>query len=80
MNFAIGEPHHVLHCHVYYQNDAAVFSIDPIDLVAGNLPRRQQRLFEAWAELDQKELLTNWALLQSGQVPAPIEPLEGKKP
>jgi len=39
------------------------------------LPRRQQRLVEAWAELHQDELLVDWRLLQSGQPPLPVEPL-----
>src|SRR5207245_6099180 len=31
--------------------------IDPIELIAGSLPKRQQRLVEAWAELHQSELV-----------------------
>ncbi|MGH8521333.1 MAG: DUF4160 domain-containing protein [Gammaproteobacteria bacterium] len=42
---------------------------------AGSLPRRQQRLVEAWAELHEDELLADWQLLQSGRVPLPIAPL-----
>ncbi|HIQ09505.1 MAG TPA: DUF4160 domain-containing protein [Anaerolineaceae bacterium] len=53
-------PHHRPHFHVYYQNHTAVYSIDPIEPIGGALPRRQQRLVEAWAELHQGELLENW--------------------
>jgi Domain of unknown function (DUF4160) len=67
--------HHTPHFHAYYQNDVAVFSIEPIELIAGSLPRRQQRLVEAWAELHQQDLLNDWELLQSGQRPQPIDPL-----
>ncbi len=35
----------ITHFHAYYQ-DQAVFSIDPVDLIAGSLPRRQRRLVE----------------------------------
>ena len=47
-------PHHLPHFHAYYQDDVAVFSIDPVELVAGEMPRRQIRLVEAWVELHQK--------------------------
>ena len=37
---------------------------------------RQHRLVEAWAELHQRELLTDWERLQSGRVPFRIDPLQ----
>jgi hypothetical protein len=70
-----GEPHHLPHFHAYYQDDQAVYSISPIDLIAGQLPKRQQRLVEAWAELHAPELLADWDLLQAGESPLPIDPL-----
>jgi hypothetical protein len=36
--------------------------------LAGALPRRQQRLIEAWAELHQEELLANWELTQQNRM------------
>ncbi len=54
-----GVPHHRPHFHAYYQDYAAVYGIDPIELLGGDLPRRQQRLVEAWAELHQAELRAN---------------------
>jgi hypothetical protein len=68
-------PHHVPHFHAYYQGVVGVFSIDPVDLMAGALPPRQRRLVEAWAELHQSELATDWQRLQAGQRPDPIDPL-----
>jgi len=76
MYMEVGGPHHLPHFHAYYQNDVAVIGLEPIDLIAGSLPRRQQRLVEAWAELHQAELLTDWNLLQAGLSPLPIEPLD----
>lgn len=76
MYMELGEPHHTPHFHAYYQDDVAVFDLDPIDLIAGALPRRQRRLVEAWAELHQEELLADWHRLQSGQAALPIEPLD----
>jgi hypothetical protein len=76
MYLEVGAPHHVPHFHAYYQDDTAVFSISPLDLVSGSLPKRQQRLVEAWAELHQEELLVDWYRLQAGQAPLPITPLQ----
>lgn len=71
-----GAQHNVPHFHAYYQNEAAVFSIDSIELIAGNIPKRQQRFIEAWAELHKAELLEDWKLLQDGNLPFSIEPLK----
>ena len=69
--------HHSPHFHAYYQEQVAIYSIDPVELIAGALPRRQHRLVEAWAELHQAELLADWQRLQEGRKPQPIEPLKG---
>ena len=75
MFWEANEPHHSPHFHAYYQNDVAVYGIEPVELMAGSLPRRQARFVEAWAELHQAELLADWQRLHSGQNPLPIEPL-----
>jgi hypothetical protein len=71
-----GAPHHSPHFHAYYQNYVAIFSIIDIELITGDMPRRQRRLVEAWAELHQGELDENWARLQAGQLPYKIAPLK----
>ncbi len=71
-----GARHHEPHFHAYYQEDAAIFSIEPIEMARGSLPNRQRRFVEAWGELHQVELLEDWARLQSGQPALPIEPLK----
>jgi hypothetical protein len=38
-----GSPHHVAHFHAYYQDEVAIFSIDPVEMIAGFLPTRQRR-------------------------------------
>ena len=68
-------PHHAAHFHAYYQNDVAIYRLDPVELLAGSLPRRQQRLVEAWAELHMAELKADWERLQSGRAALPIPPL-----
>lgn len=68
-------PHHQPHFHAYYQDSSAVFGIDPVERIGGRLPRAQLRLVEAWAEIHQAELATDWRLLQAGRSPLKIEPL-----
>ena len=63
------------HFHAYYQDEVAVCGIDAVEIIAGQLPRRQQRLVEAWAELHQEELLAGWERLQAGRPPLKIDPL-----
>jgi hypothetical protein len=75
MYMEVGEPHHRPHFHAYYQDAVAVYGLDPIDHISGGLPRRQQRLVEAWAELHRDELIADWQLLQQGRRPNPITPL-----
>ncbi len=76
MYLEAGRQHHTPHFHAYYQNETGVFSIEPVELIAGNLPRKQKRLVEAWAELHEEELISDWQLLQSGRLPDLIEPLK----
>jgi hypothetical protein len=71
----VGAPHHRPHFHAAYQDAIATFALDPVERIGGSLPRTQQRLVEAWAEIHHEELLDDWRRLQSGQAPLKIEPL-----
>jgi hypothetical protein len=75
MYWEVNALHHSLHFHAYYQDDVAIYGVDPIEIMAGLLPRRQRRLVEAWAELHQQELADDWQRLQAGHSPLPIQPL-----
>ena len=69
-------PHNRPHFHAYYQDRVAVYAIDTIELIAGELPRRQQRLVEAWVELHHEELRADWQRLQLGRMLLKIDPLQ----
>ncbi len=75
MFYEVGGAHHKAHFHAYYQEHAAIYGLDPVALIAGELPLRQRRLVEAWAELHQEELIEDWDRLQHGRKPLPIDPL-----
>ncbi|MDP2604254.1 MAG: DUF4160 domain-containing protein [Deltaproteobacteria bacterium] len=74
-----GGPHHMPHFHAYYQtlsDHVGIYDIGKIERLAGSLPRRQERLVLAWAELHQEELLSNWQTLQQDRPAIKIEPLK----
>ena len=76
MYLEAGGQHGLPHFHAYYQDDQAVFTIDPVGMIEGELPNRQRRLVEAWGEIHQEELLAAWHGLQGGLLPDKIEPLK----
>ncbi len=67
--------HHRPHFHAYYRNEVAIVAVDVIEVIGGGLPRRQQRLVEAWAKIHQVELSQDWDRLQAGRPPLKTEPL-----
>ena len=74
MYFAPGE-HNPPHFHAYYNECKASFSIDTLEMIEGNLPRKQTRLVQAWAELHIDELKADWELAMNGEPVYKIEPL-----
>jgi hypothetical protein len=36
----VGAEHHVPHFHAYYQEEVGIYSIDPVEMIAGSLPSR----------------------------------------
>ena len=44
-------------------------------ILAGELPRKQLRLVQAWIELHRDELFANWELAANGEKPYKIQPL-----
>ncbi len=75
MYFAPGE-HHPPHFHAYYNEYKASVDIRTCEIIESNLPRRQQKLVLAWAELHQEELTADWNLVMNGENPFKIQPLQ----
>jgi hypothetical protein len=73
--YAPGE-HNPPHFHAYYNEYKARFLIDSLEMLDGDLPRRQIRLVQAWAELHQEELRADWQLAMNGEEPCRIPPLQ----
>ena len=51
-----------------------MYRIDTGEILAGMLPRRQQRLVEAWIELYREELLENWQRINASEPIQKIPP------
>ncbi len=68
--------HNPPHIHAYYQQYKATVDIRKREVMEGNLPKRAERLVLAWMEIHQEELLANWDLASSGELPFKIDPLK----
>lgn len=75
MYFLDNRQHKAPHIHVRYQDDEAVYSIPNGELLSGAIPPAKVRLVQAWIEIHREDLLADWQLAASGQLPHKIEPL-----
>ncbi len=74
--YLLDNKHHNLpHIHARYNEFEASISIDDGEVLAGDLPRKQLRLVQAWIELHKDELNADWVLAISGEEPYKINPL-----
>ena len=67
--------HNLPHLQARYSEFEASIDIGDAEVLAGQLPRKQLRLVQAWIELHRDELMADWALANSGQLPYKIDPL-----
>ncbi|QAU24633.1 DUF4160 domain-containing protein [Dyella sp. M7H15-1] len=67
--------HHAPHIHARYAEFEASVSISEGEILAGELPKKQLRLVQAWIELHRDELIADWELAISGESPYKIAPL-----
>ena len=74
--YLLDNQHHNLpHIHAKYGEFEASIDIDVGEVLAGELPRKQLRLVQAWIELHRDELVADWELAVSGEHPYKIDPL-----
>ena len=74
--YLLDNQHHNLpHLHAKYAEFEASISLDEGVILAGDLPRKQLRLVQAWIELRRDELLADWELAVNGENPYKITPL-----
>jgi hypothetical protein len=68
--------HNPPHFHATYAEDEAVFEIESLDIIRGELPPRARSLVKEWAELHREALLENWEPCSQLKPPNPVLPLE----
>lgn len=69
------DDHNPPHFHASYAEFEAQIGIDPVTILNGSLPGRAASMVFEWAALHQRELMQNWARLQSEAAPRQIAPL-----
>ncbi|MCP4549442.1 MAG: DUF4160 domain-containing protein [bacterium] len=52
--------HGVPHFHAIYAEYNGVFSIETLEMIEGDLPRRAQRMIKSWAQQYQADLQRMW--------------------
>jgi hypothetical protein len=61
--------HGVAHFHALYGEFNAVFNVETLEMIEGDLPLRAQRMVVDWAQAYRKELLDMWKTQQFRQLP-----------
>ena len=64
------------HFHALYAEFEAQIDIRTLEFIKGELPRRATALVLEWAAAHRSELMEDWELCQSKQIPRRIAPLE----
>ena len=67
--------HGIPHFHASYGGQRASVAIATLDLIAGSLPPRAERLVREWAEVHRNELEANWERARADEPLERIEPL-----
>jgi hypothetical protein len=70
------DDHDPPHFHAIYGNYEAQLTINPIQIMNGELPRRALSLVIEWAALHQTELTENWQRLHRSESAQKIPPLD----
>ncbi|MEY3786430.1 MAG: hypothetical protein RLZ75_635 [Pseudomonadota bacterium] len=75
MCFIDNKQHKLPHIHVKYQDDEVIVAIPEGDILEGSIPKAKMKLLQAWIEIHKDELMADWQLAISGELPYKIEPL-----
>lgn len=62
------------HFHARYQDFESSFDLKG-RMIRGNLPKKQQRLVSAWAQIHTEELQADWEIIHNKERPFRIDPL-----
>ena len=63
------------HFHAYYGDYESCIANNELEVIHGDMPKRQIKMLLGWAVLHQEELRENWSLAREKQELFAIEPL-----
>jgi len=69
------DDHNPPHFHAEYSGHEALIDVNTLGVFSGRLPARAHALVTEWANLHQKELLSDWQKAKSLEPLEKIEPL-----
>jgi hypothetical protein len=64
------------HFHAEYGEYEALYAIETLETIGGELPGRAHALVLEWTTLHRAELMANWDLAREGLALKTVEPLE----
>ncbi len=67
--------HKLPHIHVRYADSEVIVAIPDGTVLEGSIPSAKMKLLQAWIEIHKDELMANWHLAVSGELPYKIDPL-----
>ena len=70
------EDHNPPHFHARYGDESVVVSIDALAILEGHMSPRALGLVIEWASQHKNELMEDWELARTNQVPNKIAPLK----
>lgn len=70
--FFASKEHNPPHIHAPYNEYSGVFSIEPIEMIEGDLPNKAKKMVEEWMTEHKDELMQMW----QSQIFKELKPLE----
>ena len=70
------QKHNGEHIHIEYNEYSAVYDINSIRIIEGDMPQKQNRMVIAWMEIHKEELKALWKISQNDGEFFKIDPLK----
>ncbi len=67
--FLLGSEHNPPHIHVVYGEYTALFDIQTIEMLEGDLPTRAEAMVKEWISLHKQDLMEIWNTQEFRQLP-----------
>ena len=75
MYFKDNNQHKLPHIHVKYAGQEVIVGLPNGQILEGEIASAKMKLLQAWIEIHKEELMADWELAITGELPYKIEPL-----